>query len=46
MAIQSAKDTQVVVGAMKTGLKEMKKEYKKINIDNIEVCSGGSRKFV
>lgn len=37
MAIQSAKDTQVVVGAMKTGLKEMKKEYKKINIDNIEV---------
>ncbi|CAL8099938.1 unnamed protein product [Orchesella dallaii] len=36
MAIQSAKDTQVVVGAMKTGLKEMKKEYKKINIDNIE----------
>jgi len=39
MAIQSAKDTQVVVGAMKTGLQEMKKEYKKINIDNIEVCS-------
>lgn len=36
MAIQSAKDTQVVVGAMKTGLTEMKKEFKKINIDNIE----------
>lgn len=37
-AIQTAKDTQVVVGAMKAGLKEMKKEYKKINVDNIEVC--------
>jgi len=35
-AIQTAKDTHVVVGAMKTGLKEMKKEFKKINIDNIE----------
>lgn len=45
MAIQSAKDTQVVVGAMKTGLKEMKKEYKKINIDNIEVSLRRSEVF-
>jgi len=37
MAIQSAKDTQVVIGAMKTGVKEIKKEYKKINIDKIDV---------
>lgn len=26
------------VDAMKLGLKEMKKEYKKVNIDEIEVC--------
>lgn len=45
MAIQSAKDTQVVVGAMKTGLNEMKKEYKKINIDNIEVILRRSQVF-
>ena len=25
---------------MKVGLKEMKKEYKKVNIDEIEVCFG------
>jgi len=36
MAIQTAKDTQVVIGAMKTGVNEMKKEFKKINIDKIE----------
>merc|ERR1712179_86280 len=35
-AIQSMKDTQVTVGAMKAGMKEMKKEYKKMNIDKIE----------
>lgn len=35
-SIQTVKDTQVVVSAMKTGLKQMKKEYKKINIDKIE----------
>jgi len=35
-AIQTAKDTQVVVGAMKAGVSQMKKEYKKINIDKIE----------
>ena len=28
------------VDAMKLGLKEMKKEYKKVNIDEIEVCLG------
>ena len=37
MAIQTAKDTQVVIGAMKTGVTQMKKEFKKINIDNIDV---------
>jgi charged multivesicular body protein 5 len=36
MAIQTAKDTQVVIGAMKTGVSQMKKEFKKINIDNID----------
>jgi charged multivesicular body protein 5 len=36
MAIQSVKDTKTTVSAMKMGLKEMKKEYKKININDIE----------
>lgn len=36
MATQTLKDTQVTVNAMKYGMKEMKKEYKKINIDQIE----------
>jgi charged multivesicular body protein 5 len=35
-ALQTMKDTQTTVGAMKLGLKEMKKEYKKINIGQIE----------
>merc|ERR1711994_1201983 len=35
-AIQSMKDTQVTVSAMKTGMKEMKKETKKLNIGKIE----------
>jgi len=35
-AIQTAKDTQIVVSAMKAGVDQMKKEYKKINIDKIE----------
>lgn len=34
--IQSLKDTQQTVIAMKTGLKEMKREFGKINIDQIE----------
>ncbi|KAL1453279.1 hypothetical protein WDU94_007434 [Cyamophila willieti] len=34
--IQSMKDTQQTVIAMKQGLKEMKKEFGKINIDQIE----------
>ena len=33
---QMLKDTKITVNAMKTGLKEMKKEYKKINIDKVE----------
>lgn len=36
MAIQSMKDTHITVQAMKTGLKEMKKEFKKIDINKIE----------
>lgn len=36
MAIQSMKDTQTTVQAMKFGLKEMKKEFKKIDINRIE----------
>uniref|UniRef100_A0A7I5ECV7 Charged multivesicular body protein 5 n=1 Tax=Haemonchus contortus TaxID=6289 RepID=A0A7I5ECV7_HAECO len=35
-AIQGMKDTQVTVAAMKTGLKTMQREYKKLNIDKIE----------
>merc|ERR1712130_336402 len=35
-AIQNMKDTQVTVGAMKAGMKEMKKETKKLNIGKIE----------
>jgi charged multivesicular body protein 5 len=35
-ALQTMKDTQTTVDAMKMGMKEMKKEYKKINIDKIE----------
>ena len=30
------KDTQQTVTAMKAGVKQMKKEYKKINIDKVE----------
>lgn len=36
-AVQSLKDTQSTVVAMKTGMKQMKKEFKSINIDDIEV---------
>ncbi|KAI7695586.1 Charged multivesicular body protein 5 [Sarcoptes scabiei] len=36
MATQTLKDTQVTVEAMKLGVKEMKREYKKVNIDQIE----------
>lgn len=35
-AIQTMKDTQSTVVAMKQGVKSMNKEYKKINIDEIE----------
>lgn len=38
-ATQMLKDTKVTVDAMKTGVKEMKREYKKVDIDQIEVCS-------
>lgn len=36
-ATQTLKDTQVTVVAMKEGVKQMQKEFKNINIDNIEV---------
>jgi charged multivesicular body protein 5 len=35
-AIQTAKDTQTTLSAMKTGLKDMKREYKKIDIGKID----------
>ncbi|EDV20916.1 Charged multivesicular body protein 5 [Trichoplax sp. H2] len=35
-ATQTLKDTKTTVDAMKLGVKEMKKEYKKVNIDQIE----------
>ena len=36
-ATQSLKDTKTTVNAVKMGVKEMKKEFKNINIDQIEV---------
>lgn len=33
---QTLKDTKTTVNAMKVGMKEMKKEFKKININEIE----------
>ena len=36
MAIQSMRDTKTTVQAMQMGLKEMKREYKKIDLDKIE----------
>ncbi|KAM7448480.1 Charged multivesicular body protein 5 [Porites harrisoni] len=35
-ATQTLKDTKTTVDAMKLGLKDMKKEYKKVNLDEIE----------
>lgn len=35
-ATQMLKDTKTTVDAMKMGVKEMKKEYKKVNLDQIE----------
>lgn len=35
-AHQTIKDTQITVAAMKDGMKSMKKEFKKINIDDID----------
>ena len=35
-ATQTLKDTKITVDAMKTGMKQMKKEFKNINIDQIE----------
>ncbi len=39
-ATQSLKDTKDTVNAMKQGVKEMKKEFKNVNIDKIEVNFG------
>lgn len=36
-ATQQLKDTKTTVDAMKMGVKEMKKEYKKVDIGKIEV---------
>lgn len=38
-ATQTLKDTQATVVAMKDGVKQMQKEFKKIDIDNIEVIA-------
>lgn len=37
-AHQTLKDTHATVAAMKDGVKQMKKEFKKINIEEIDVC--------
>lgn len=36
-ATQTLKDTHTTIAAMKDGVTSMKKEFKKINIDQIEV---------
>lgn len=36
-ATQTLKDTHATIAAMKDGVTQMKKEFKKINIDSIEV---------
>lgn len=38
-AAQALKDTHTTVVAMRDGMKQMKKEFKKINIDDIDVMS-------
>ena len=38
-ATQQLKDTKTTVDAMKLGVKEMKREYKKVDIGKIEVSS-------
>ena len=40
---QMLKDTKTTVDAMKVGLKEMKKEYKKVDIGKIEVRHTGKK---
>lgn len=40
-AAQTLKDTQTTVVAMKDGMKAMKKEFKKINIEDIDVIYFG-----
>ena len=37
-ATQQLKDTKTTVDAMKLGVKEMRREYKKVDIGKIEVC--------
>lgn len=37
-ATQTLKDTHTTITAMKDGVQSMKKEFKKINIDSIDVC--------
>lgn len=38
-ATQTLKDTHTTIAAMKDGVTQMKKEFKKINIDTIEVSN-------
>lgn len=40
-AHQTLKDTHTTVVAMKDGMKQMKKEFKKINIEEIDVSKSG-----
>ena len=40
MATQTLKDTKTTMDAMKVGVKEMKKEFKNVNIEKIEVGPG------
>lgn len=43
-AVQSLKDTQSTVSAMKSGVKQMQKEFKHIKIDDIEVTGRSSNR--
>jgi len=44
--LQQLKDTKTTVDAMKLGVKEMKKEYKKVDIGKIEVCGWRSGQWL
>ena len=45
LATENLRNTMATVGAMQLANKEMKKQYGKIDIDKIEVCTSNSPEF-